>query len=452
MSEAISEPGGHRPGRHRRGAAASTWTPVVTRHKNGGRHQADEPAAAASLIAREIDPDGEYGFRQRRPAARQATPVAAQVSAPVATAISGMLPLPEAPGQPEMAQPELAWPTAEPADDFVFAPPEADASDEFAFPWDEADETGEADTVPPAFAASTPSDGEVPVKRTKITLTPLTDTTDNDGVGVYAAPRQDGLSTFDLGNVPASVTPPRSWRKAAWFATVSSGGVVVALLVAASYFVGQPSQQAAVDVDGWTGLRGDQGIAEPPASESSSRSTSSSNTTSQTKAQRISDVAGVHSSSERVTVSSSQAAGSTPTSGSGGTGPSATATRTATPTTTEPQKPPPSSAPRETNSDQFYRFPPNSETMGDRSEIFLNEITEDPERAHEQTGGDLYAEGADGIARRYAHIAYFEVERIYIDQRNRQTVNTVKVVYQDGTTARQQRTLKFGEGDKITSD
>src|SRR2546421_677293 len=41
--------------------------------------------------------------------------------------------------------------------------------------------------------------------------------------------------------------PRRSWRKAAWFATASSGGVVVALLFAGSALVGKPTPDAAGD-------------------------------------------------------------------------------------------------------------------------------------------------------------------------------------------------------------
>jgi hypothetical protein len=52
---------------------------------------------------------------------------------------------------------------------------------------------------------------------------PGTATADGDGGGIgdtaplYAMP-PTGLLTFQLGTVPASVTPPRSWRGAAWFA------------------------------------------------------------------------------------------------------------------------------------------------------------------------------------------------------------------------------------------
>ena len=48
----------------------------------------------------------------------------------------------------------------------------------------------------------------------------------------------DGLRKFNLGLVPASVTPPRTWKRAAWFAVISSVLVLVGLSVAAAKLVG----------------------------------------------------------------------------------------------------------------------------------------------------------------------------------------------------------------------
>ncbi|XVV03188.1 hypothetical protein ACQPW3_38605 [Actinosynnema sp. CA-248983] len=47
-----------------------------------------------------------------------------------------------------------------------------------------------------------------------------------------------GLGNFNIGLVPASVTPPRTWKRAAWFAVLSSAGVLVGLVVAAIKLVG----------------------------------------------------------------------------------------------------------------------------------------------------------------------------------------------------------------------
>ncbi|WP_086820943.1 hypothetical protein [Allokutzneria sp. NRRL B-24872] len=47
-----------------------------------------------------------------------------------------------------------------------------------------------------------------------------------------------GLRKLDLGMVPASVTPPATWKRAAWFAGLSSATVLVVLVTAAVTLVG----------------------------------------------------------------------------------------------------------------------------------------------------------------------------------------------------------------------
>lgn len=507
MSEAISDPGIHRPGRHRRGAGANTWTPAVPSRRGSARHGSPiETASTAPLIPTQTDTEARYAHylrqRTRAHARRGASPAAmtsaatasfppqrtaaASTTASTATGtatrtatatrttatLSGVLPLDELAQEPDAweaaygfsasSQPAYALPAT--PDTAASVAPEAPEAPEAQ---GDTEATPDADVAltaleppaedqpladPDALAASAGErPGENTIRRTRVTLTPTEPRRSEPRI--YYAPPKDGLSTFDLGTVPASVTPPRSWRKAAWFATVSSGGVVVALLVAASYVVGQQPPQDQVAIENWTGLRGEnppplheEGFAAPQERTTTTTAPGSSSNV-------IADRAAVLPSTSMVLPSQAPQPTTAPDATGAPSPTTSAAPSSSAPTTTaEPQKPPPSPAERETRSDYFYRFPPDAETMGDRSEIFLNQITENPEKAHEQTGGDLYAEGADAIAARYSHIAYFEIEHIYIDQRNRVTVNTVKVVFEDGTTERQQRTLRFEEGDKITDD
>jgi hypothetical protein len=62
--------------------------------------------------------------------------------------------------------------------------------------------------------------------------------------------------------VPASVTPPKTWRKAAWFATGASGAVVVGLLCAGSFLVGKPPMDQAVQ-GAWPGYQGAPTVIDP---------------------------------------------------------------------------------------------------------------------------------------------------------------------------------------------
>ncbi|AOS65713.1 hypothetical protein [Actinoalloteichus hymeniacidonis] len=55
-----------------------------------------------------------------------------------------------------------------------------------------------------------------------------------------------GLRKFDLGMVPASVTPPRSWRNAAWFTVTTSMTSLAVLLVTTALFL-RPEERRAPD-------------------------------------------------------------------------------------------------------------------------------------------------------------------------------------------------------------
>lgn len=61
----------------------------------------------------------------------------------------------------------------------------------------------------------------------------------------------DGLRKFNIGLVPASVTPPRTWKRAAWFAVVSSVLVLVGLSVAAAKLVGGGGEVETVELPGY---------------------------------------------------------------------------------------------------------------------------------------------------------------------------------------------------------
>lgn len=296
---------------------------------------------------------------------------------------------------------------------------------------------------------------EKTAKRTKVTLTAPSprrpepvETDEDDDVRVYLAPLLDGLSTFDLGSVPASVTPPKTWRKAAWFAAASSALVVVGLLFAGSFLVGKPAP-AQQSQGGWPGYRGgspltNEGLAGHPSTPpegGAAGKPSDSETDSSTRDDRSSANSGTSTDSD------GGDGGSRPdTGGPVTTGPSA-------PTSSErPQKPPIQPADRTTTPMPWYASQPDAETMGDNSEIFLNAVTTDPQEASSVTSGGLREEGAEGLRDRYADVAYFEVKKVSIDQRRGVTVNSVEVTHIDGTKTMEQRTLTFGDDDKIVDD
>ncbi|GAA1207804.1 hypothetical protein [Prauserella alba] len=271
----------------------------------------------------------------------------------------------------------------------------------------------------------------------------------------------DGLGTFDLGSVPASVTPPSTWRKAAWFASLSSGAVVVALLVAGTLLVGPDEQSAAVD--GWPdrngavapllpdegGDRGDRGGRHeqaPPGTSSTSSATSS--TSGNPSATRGGTGPAAPVRDGRPQHGSPQPTGSAPP----GTNPPSGTPSGSPPPSTSLSKPPPTPAPTSTSNRVYFGRAHDTDAMAQRSQAFFDQVTEDPQAAHELTSGELRKQGSEGLARKYADVAYFEVEHIAIDQYEGVTDNTLRVTYTDGSTVEQTRRLTFDDAEKISSD
>lgn len=290
-----------------------------------------------------------------------------------------------------------------------------------------------------------------PPVRTRVTLTPPKRRREDDEARVYALPPADGLGTFDLGSVPASVTPPRTWRKAAWFAAVSSGGVVVSLLFAGSYLMGKPEDSRAMP--NWPGMQGQPTLdgerftgpptdTTPPTRDETSQRETGDTTLADDLTTRPNGQPGpTEGFSTRPTTTGS----------SGGTfvppAPPATPSK--------PKKPGPSD-PTWSQDDAVYLGQPANqpEALKANSQKYLDEVTENPEKAHSLTTGGLKDEGTSGLKRKYSDVAYFEVEHVQVHQYDGKgvTVCTVKTVHNDGTETTEQKKLTFDEGAKIADD
>lgn len=293
-----------------------------------------------------------------------------------------------------------------------------------------------------------PVEAETPPQRTRVSLAAPNSRRpepEDDDVRVYAAPPLDGLGGFDIGSVPASVTPPKTWRKAAWFATGASGAVVVGLLFAGTFLVGKPATDAAVQ-GAWPGYQGGApAISDDQAVPPGQRGGAGAGPHTPKRPDRaVGETAPGTGAATRD--DATEQAPSDPASGPATTGAPAPSG--------PPQKPPVTPAGRETpvSAPWWYSFPPNAQTMGDNSEKFFNTVTTDPNEASSVTTGQLHDQGAQALAERYAGIAYFEVKKISIDQQRGVTVNTVEVTHTDGTKTMETRTLTFGDGDKIAGD
>ncbi|MGH3624445.1 MAG: hypothetical protein ACRDQ5_22110, partial [Sciscionella sp.] len=72
-------------------------------------------------------------------------------------------------------------------------------------------------------------------------------------VDPFADTNSHGLRMFDIGTVPASVTPPTTTRRAAWFSVLASTGVLVTLISLSAALVGPPKSTEQIGLPGVPG-------------------------------------------------------------------------------------------------------------------------------------------------------------------------------------------------------
>jgi hypothetical protein len=272
---------------------------------------------------------------------------------------------------------------------------------------------------------------------------------DDPSAVVYAVPEvpATGLRKFDLGNVPASVTPPRSWRRAAWFAVGTSAAVVLGLTVAAVELMGRPVNDSGI-IDALPAYPTGPLTLEKLPNHDTTDPTSGKPVPSSQKP-KPSDQAGPPSQQgepPKDTVIGGTTGGGT-TSGTSGV-PSQTSPTGGDTTPTTPAEPT-----RKTIGPAPVT-PTDPQAMGDRTEEYFKLVTNDPAAAHAMTTGGMAREGQEGIEARYDGVRRVEVQDITIDRNQAVTTSTVKVVHQDGsvTVERRQLTFTWGGNPKITDD
>ncbi|WP_132111853.1 hypothetical protein [Actinocrispum wychmicini] len=239
-----------------------------------------------------------------------------------------------------------------------------------------------------------------------------------------------GLRKFDLGTVPASVTPPRSWRTAAWFAVGASLAVVVGLVFAASALMGQPRSPSTIDaLPNYPSLPMLILTPTDPTATDTARPTHTSDRHTEPKSSVTATRRPPTDSSPQATLTDSATVPSAPPS----------------PTYTPPV--------RETMPGIALAMNDPKE-IGDRTEAFYKAVTSNPDAAYQMTTGGMRTQGADAFKARYADIKSIQVRRIGIDPNQGTTVSEVTVTKKDGTTYTEQRRLRFtsGSNPKISSE
>lgn len=277
----------------------------------------------------------------------------------------------------------------------------------------------------------------------------VADTDPLSGAVVYAVPETPatGLRKFDLGTVPASVTPPRSWRKAAWFAVGTSAAVVLGLTIATSELMGRPVSDESL-IDALPAYpTGPLTLAELPDHDQTSDTPSTDRPTTSGRPTTTTDP----DSSTRPTTEDSPARDTVIGSSTGEESVAPTESPVEGATTTSPTTPPP---PVRRTVGPAPVTPTDPEKMGDRTEQYFALVTSDPAAAHELTTGGMAREGEKGIEARYGDVERIEVQEITIDRNQGVTTSRVKVVHEDGTETIEERQLTFtwGGDPKITDD
>jgi hypothetical protein len=245
--------------------------------------------------------------------------------------------------------------------------------------------------------------GEVPVQRGRPAPDPLVDT---DALG---------LRKFNIGLVPASVTPPRTWKRAAWFAVLSSVGVLVGLAIAAAKLVGSSGPVERI------------GMPEYPANVPIV-------TAFPTKGPRTSpnDVEGSGTKLQGTTTATVSAPQpGERTSGGAGDGtatPPGGGTSTTPSVTTVPNPQPPVVDPG---------------AIAGRTEKFYEEMATNSRTAMAMTTDAFRSNTEAVLEQRFADVSLIEVKEITIDSAKGITISTLQITKKDGTASTERRELTF---------
>ncbi|XVS63855.1 hypothetical protein ACQPYE_37330 [Actinosynnema sp. CA-299493] len=237
-----------------------------------------------------------------------------------------------------------------------------------------------------------------------------------------------GLRKFNIGLVPASVTPPRTWRRAAWFTVLSSAGVLVGLAVVASHLVGTNGPAERIGLPGYpTGMPLLTGFPPPPPPPTS------------TTARRVPAEAVVNdlvpAGGERAGAAGS-APGDLPGDPTGDPtgGPIGGPTRDPAPETSALVTTVPSESVPVVDAD----------TLAVSTELFYEEVTTNSEGALGLVSDAFRIAGEVlDLEREFADVSLIEVLEISVDPTRGVTVSTLGVTHEDGSRTTEKRELVF---------
>ncbi|WP_030104427.1 hypothetical protein [Actinoalloteichus caeruleus] len=262
------------------------------------------------------------------------------------------------------------------------------------------------------------------------------------------APGPHGLQKFDLGLVPASVTPPRTWRRAAWFTGIATAAALTGL-VGMSVALFSPRPEFSIDSlpavpTGQPMPRLElvpgpdrETFPSPPtavADQSEHEGSASPRWGQGTQADGPDGdaVGGQAEDAEEPPVTTPGEGGGSPGSEPeiSTLGPTATAAR-------------PEQA-SEVPTDEYKH----------QTVAFLDSVVHDLPAAYALLGGRLRAAGLPALRDRYEDVRDISIEHILIDPANATTVSTLVVTRPDGSQTKEYRQLRFRDvgGLRIEDD
>lgn len=253
-------------------------------------------------------------------------------------------------------------------------------------------------------------------------------------------PEAEGLHKFNLGMVPASVTPPRTWRRAAWF-SIASAAAVLGGLVSASTLVESPPRWEGVDLPGMP--RGGHWSLVQPTGEQPDPLKAIGRVAAPPTTDRA--TTGRPAPGQPIGGDGLPPGGAPGTPGEPGFPGGGDVPGTSSPV-------PPSTPPPTSEAMQLVSFS-DAELVLQRSDQYFSSVSEgDLRSAYELTTGRLRAEGFEKFSSRYAGASSIEVVEVRTD--SSRTITTLRITAQDGAVHTERRELLFtpGKDPLIESD
>lgn len=261
-----------------------------------------------------------------------------------------------------------------------------------------------------------------------------------------------GLAKFNIGGVPAPVTPPASWKRAAWFSFGSAGMVLASLVTVASVVQSGKQVEHRDALPDFPNVLVRTTPDEPPTV--GGRTTGphrghalSPRPSTSTDPDAAADADPPRYPDDVVVVVDGSPSPLSPTPSTGASGP-ATTTTTSPPTTTSDtpsQTTPPSTV---TQPGLLLSRDTRVEQLAPTTEKFFALASKNLRAAFDQYGSPaLKKRGFAAFAKDFAGVARMAPTKIVVQSATGRTVTTLKVTFTDGRTGTQSRTLTFSSGD-----